>query len=187
MASAAYDNLAAKAAGNAIDLITKIYGVDNWGFGYFHINGDGNLAVAPSKDRAHAIDLYGVVRELIRRKQSPPFLLRFPQILDERMAALHQAFAKAIDEFRYDGRHLAVYPAKVNQKSEVVTRLLESGYRYELRAGSGQQGGTGSRPRHAVGRRCSHRLQRTQRRPVSAYSHLGRETRKTNHHRRRGL
>ena len=34
MASAAYDNLAAKAAGNAIDLISKIYGVDNWGFGY---------------------------------------------------------------------------------------------------------------------------------------------------------
>ena len=131
MASAAYDNLAAKAAGNAIDLISKIYGVDNWGFGYFHINGDGNLAVAPSKDRRHAIDLYGVVRELIRRKQSPPFLLRFPQILDERMAALHQAFAKAIDEFRYEGRHLAVYPAKVNQKSAVVTRLLESGYRYD--------------------------------------------------------
>ena len=131
MASAAYDNLAAKAAGNAIDLINKIYGVDNWGFGYFHINADGNLAVAPSKDRANAIDLYGVVGELIRGKQSPPFLLRFPQILDERMAALHQAFASAIDEFRYDGRHLAVYPAKVNQKSEVVTRLLESGYRYD--------------------------------------------------------
>ena len=36
MASAAYDNLAAKAAGNAVDLTSKIYGVDNWDLAFSH-------------------------------------------------------------------------------------------------------------------------------------------------------
>lgn len=130
MVSAVYNGLTEKATRNAIDLSNKIYGIENWGFGYFHINGEGNLAVTPTKNRARAIDLYGIVGELIRCKQSPPFLLRFPQILDERMTALHQAFARAIDEFHYDRHHVAVYPVKVNQKSEVIKQLLESGYRY---------------------------------------------------------
>ena len=116
----------------------KLYGVENWGFDYFFINEDGNLAVAPSKDRSRSIDLYRVVRELTGAHQSTPVLLRFPQILDERMSALHEAFANAIKEFSYEGRHLAVYPTKVNQKAGVVRRLLESGagYQYGLEVGS---------------------------------------------------
>ena len=125
-------------ANGAQEETAKLYGIETWGFDYFFINGDGNLAVAPGKDRSRSIDLYRVIRELTAAHQSMPALLRFPQILDERMSALHGAFANAIKEFNYQGRHLAVYPTKVNQKAGVVRRLLESGaiYQYGLEVGS---------------------------------------------------
>ena len=131
MSAAQYDVLATKSVASAVNLIGKIYGVDNWGFDYFFINGKGNLAVAPSKNRALSIDLLEVVGALTKRQLSTPILLRFPQILDERMTAIHEAFRNAIREFQYGSRHLAVYPIKVNQKSEVVQRLVQAGFRYQ--------------------------------------------------------
>ncbi len=131
MVTAPHDVLAAKAGASAVDLVGQIYGVENWGFGYFYINSDGHLAVAPFKNRLLSIDLHDVVARLVQRKQSTPFLLRFPQILDDRMTAIHAAFRNAIQEFGYENRHLGVYPVKVNQKSEVVKRLLQSGQRYD--------------------------------------------------------
>ncbi len=131
MTAAQYDVLAAKSGTSAVDLVSKIYGVENWGFDYFFINSKGNLAVAPSKNRALSVDLLQLVEELLKRQQSTPILLRFPQILDERMTALHEAFRNAVREFQYNNRHLAVYPVKVNQKSEVVQRLVQSGFRYQ--------------------------------------------------------
>ena len=130
MATASPNVLASRAGSSVAEAISKIYGIDDWGFGYFHVNGQGNLAVAPWKDPHRAIDVYEAVLDLVRRNHSTPFLLRFPQILDERLEALHQAFRNAMAEFDYEGRHLAVYPVKVNQKSEVVRRLVDSGARY---------------------------------------------------------
>ena len=130
MAAAQFEVLAARAGAGATERVSQIYGIDSWGFGYFFINERGHLAVAPSKNPRLSIDVHEVVCDLVRQNHSTPFLLRFPQILDERLAALHAAFRSAISEFDYSGRHLAVYPVKVNQKSEVVRRLVESGSRY---------------------------------------------------------
>jgi arginine decarboxylase len=47
-------------------------------------------------------------------------------MLEDRVAAIHGAFRKAIQEFEYEGSHLGVYPVKVNQKSEVVETLVEA-------------------------------------------------------------
>ena len=138
MSVAQYDVLAAKAGSNAIELTRKIYGIDDWGFDYFYINSRGNLAVAPNKNKLLSIDVLEVVTELVRRKQSMPVLLRFPQILDDRVSAIHNAFRNAIREFNYNNRHLGVYPLKVNQKPEVIKRLMQSGQRFDygLEAGS---------------------------------------------------
>ena len=138
MATAPPDVLAVRAGSGAAEAVSKTYGIDDWGFGYFHVNGKGNLSVAPWKDPQRAIDVHEVVLDLARQNHSSPFLLRFPQILDERLEALHQAFRNAMAEFDYAGRHLAVYPVKVNQKVEVVRRLVDSGarYRYGLEVGS---------------------------------------------------
>jgi len=131
MATPQYEVLAAKTGASAIELVAKTYGINDWGFGYFFINEKGNLAVAPSQDRSRSIDVKAVVDDLIRQQHSTPFLLRFPQILDDRLEALHRAFRNAISEFEYRGNHLGVYPVKVNQKSEVVRRLVDSGRRYD--------------------------------------------------------
>ena len=114
-----------------LDSISKTYGIDNWGFGYFGVNDAGHLTAAPHKIRSLTIDIFEVVRDQVRNGQTPPFLLRFPQILDERLAALHGAFTRAIEEFDYDGRHIGAYPVKVNQKREVLHRLVSSGRRYD--------------------------------------------------------
>ncbi len=114
-----------------IDRISKIYGIDNWGFDYFGVNDAGHFTVAPHKIPGIDIDIYEVVRKQARDGQTPPFLLRFPQILDERLASLHRAFSRAIEEFDYEGRHIGAYPVKVNQKKEVLRRLVSSGRRYD--------------------------------------------------------
>ena len=72
-------NFRAAAASNVPDLVNKLYGIENWGFGYFFVNDRGNLAVAPSKDRRSSIDIREVIAELTARQQSTPVLLRFPQ------------------------------------------------------------------------------------------------------------
>lgn len=115
----------------AIDRVSRIYGIDSWGFGYFGINEAGHLTVAPHKIPGLSIDIFEVVQQQVQARQPPPFLLRFPQILDERLAALHRAFATAIAEFNYAGRHIGAYPIKVNQKAEVLQRLVASGQRYD--------------------------------------------------------
>ncbi|MDE0108991.1 MAG: biosynthetic arginine decarboxylase [Bryobacterales bacterium] len=121
----------ASAEPSAIERVSRIYGLDNWGFGYFGVNQSGHLSVTPHKIPGLAVDVYEAVQDQVRNQLSPPFLLRFPQILDERLASLHQAFATAIAEFDYAGRHIGAYPVKVNQRPEVLRRLVESGQRYD--------------------------------------------------------
>ena len=116
---------------SAIERVSRIYGLDDWGFGYFGVNSSGHLSVTPHRIPSLAVDVYDAVQEQVRNQLSPPFLLRFPQILDERLASLHQAFANAIAEFDYDGRHIGAYPIKVNQRPEVLRRLVSSGQRYD--------------------------------------------------------
>ena len=116
---------------STIEQVARTYGIDSWGFGYFRVNEAGHLAVAPHKIPELSIDVFEVIRRQVRDQQAPPFLLRFPQILDERVGSLHRAFATAIEEFQYEGRHIGAYPVKVNQKPEVVHRLVRAGSRYD--------------------------------------------------------
>ncbi len=131
MAPSAQPSVDAAAEPSVLDRVARIYGLDNWGFGYFGINSSGHLSVAPHKIPGLEVDVYEAVQGQVRNQLSPPFLLRFPQILDERLASLHQAFANAIAKFDYGGRHIGAYPAKVNQRPEVLRRLVTAGQRYD--------------------------------------------------------
>lgn len=72
-----------------LDEVLRIYGIENWGAGYFSINREGHLAVHPANGDARVADVYEVVRELIdKRKLAPPFVLRFPQILTAQLQRL---------------------------------------------------------------------------------------------------
>ncbi len=116
------------------------YGVENWGSDYFFVSENGSLAVSPLRIPEQSADLFAIVQQLVEERNPTPFLLRFPQILDDRLALIHRAFRTAIKEFEYPERHLGLYPIKVNQKVEVVRRLVESGRRYDYGLEVGSKG-----------------------------------------------
>ncbi|HEU4951174.1 MAG TPA: biosynthetic arginine decarboxylase [Holophagaceae bacterium] len=115
-----------------------LYGVREWGNGYFGINSKGHLEVAPTQDENLVADVHEIVQHLRRKGVRTPLTLRFPQILADRVEEVNEAFRKAIREFGYEGSYQGVYPVKTNQTKEVVEELVKAGhkYRYGLEAGS---------------------------------------------------
>ena len=63
----------------------ELYNINGWGIQYFGINDKGNITVSPRRDNGPAIDLKDLVDELILKDVALPFLLRFPDILDDRI------------------------------------------------------------------------------------------------------
>src|SRR5512135_501031 len=116
----------------------KLYGIENWGKGFFSVSDDGNLLVHPTKESHRFVDLKGVVDDVALRGISTPVVIRFPQILDQTVKELNEAFLRAIKEYDYDGVFRGVFPIKVNQKKVVVREIIEAGrkYGYGLEAGS---------------------------------------------------
>ena len=116
----------------------KLYGIENWGKGFFSVSDDGNLLVHPTKESHRFVDLKGVVDDVALRGISTPVVIRFPQILDQAVKELNEAFLHAIKEYDYDGVFRGVFPIKVNQKKVVVREIIQSGrkYGYGLEAGS---------------------------------------------------
>lgn len=115
-----------------------LYGVREWGNGYFGINSKGHLEVAPTQDENLVADVHEIVQHLRRKGIRTPLTLRFPQILADRVEEVNEAFRKAIREFGYEGSYQGVFPVKTNQTKEVVEELVKAGhkYRYGLEAGS---------------------------------------------------
>ena len=110
----------------------RLYQVDLWGQGYFAVGTDGRIRVRPDRTPDPEIDIMEVVEHLADRGMSPPLLIRFSDILADRLRALHDAFQAAIDEHAYDGRYLAVFPIKVNQQRSVVEEVYRYGRDYEF-------------------------------------------------------
>ena len=104
----------------------RLYGTDDWGAGFFTINGQGHLVVRPTLGDT-GVDLHELVARLAKKKVSLPTLVRFPQILESRVERLTSAFQAAIKEFNYPGVYRAVFPIKVNQHADVVGALVRSG------------------------------------------------------------
>ncbi len=115
-----------------------LYGVREWGNGYFGINSKGHLEVAPTQDENLVADVHEIVQHLRKKGIRTPLTLRFPQILADRVEEVNEAFKKAIREFSYEGSYQGVFPVKTNQTKEVVEELVKAGhkYRYGLEAGS---------------------------------------------------
>jgi len=115
-----------------------LYGVDKWGEPYFSINERGNIQVRPRGDQGPGLDLVELVKGLQGRNLSLPLLIRFDNILEDRLKHLHQAFEQAIDQYNYPGHYQGVFPVKCNQQRHVVEQLVESGRRWNfgLEAGS---------------------------------------------------
>ncbi|HZS43486.1 MAG TPA: biosynthetic arginine decarboxylase [Blastocatellia bacterium] len=122
-----------------IEETEKIYGIENWGGGYFGVNKKGNLIVHPSENDPYSADVKEIIDNLVARKVKLPILLRFPQILDNQVRKMHTAFKNSIADFEYQGGHLAVFPMKVNQRREVIEEYLREGSKYNFGLESGSK------------------------------------------------
>src|SRR5579871_502464 len=116
----------------------ELYNVPSWGLGYFSINPAGHVVVRPDTTSAHEIDLFEVVQGLAERDLSAPVVIRFSDILANRLRRLHDAFNQAIAENDYHNRYAAVYPIKVNQQRLVVEEVFRYGkeFGFGLEVGS---------------------------------------------------
>jgi len=116
----------------------ELYNIANWGRGYFGINEKGHMEVLPRGAAGPRIDLKELVDALVRRGIELPMLLRFSDILRDRIETLHGAFQTAIQTYSYAGHYMGVYPIKVNQQRHVVEEIIRYGqsYQFGLEAGS---------------------------------------------------
>ncbi len=117
----------------------ELYGIRNWGAGYFDVSAQGEITVNPSANaegpRVSIMDIIAGIRE---RGMDMPVLLRFRDILASRMDKLHSGFQDAIRDAGYRGAYRGVYPIKVNQQQQVIEEVVDHGrgYHHGLEVGS---------------------------------------------------
>jgi arginine decarboxylase len=115
----------------------ELYNISGWGVNYFSINDKGNVVVTPKKDGVE-VDLKELVEELQLRDVAAPMLIRFPDILDNRIEKMSNCFKIAAQEYKYKANNFIIYPIKVNQMRPVVEEIVSHGKKFNigLEAGS---------------------------------------------------
>ena len=125
----------------SIEQSKQLYAIQQWGDGYFSINSRGNVCVKPQSGNTTEIDLFEIAQALQEKGLNFPVLVRFTDILRDRIHRLQQAFTDACATHQYQGCYTPVYPIKVNQQGNVVESIisaqgigLEAGSKPELLA-----------------------------------------------------
>ncbi len=116
----------------------ELYSISEWAGGYFRAGRQGDMEVTLRSDPSRAASIRDIVESLRARGHRVPMIVRFPQIIEDRLDRINQAFAHAIDEAGYRAHYQGVYPVKVNQRRMVIETIAEYGARYMtgLEAGS---------------------------------------------------
>ena len=118
---------------------SELYRVKQWGNGYFTVNDAGEVQVSlKGKNSDSTISLMEIARGLQERGLKLPVLLRFSDILDDRIQYINESFATAMREAGYQGAYRGVYPVKVNQQQQVIEEICHFGkqYHHGLETGS---------------------------------------------------
>lgn len=108
----------------------ELYGINNWGQGYFYVNGDGQLSITHNKNTSTGTSLLDIIKGVEDRGLDMPVLLRFENILDNQITVLNEAFIKAIKSLDYKGSYRGAYPVKVNQQQQVIHEIAKFGKKY---------------------------------------------------------
>jgi arginine decarboxylase len=112
------------------------YCIAHWGGNYFDVDAHGHVLVAPGANPAGArIDLHELAEQIEASGLSMPVLVRFPDILRDRVERLCKAFETAMRDYAFTGGYQPAYPIKVNQQRTVVESILSTGM-VGLEAGS---------------------------------------------------
>ena len=109
----------------------ELYNITGWGTSYFAINDQGHIVVTPRKNGV-AVDLKVLVDELQLRDVTAPMLIRFPDILDNRIEKMSSCFKQAAEEYDYKAKNFIIYPIKVNQMRPVVEEIISHGKKFNL-------------------------------------------------------
>ncbi|MCS7031286.1 MAG: biosynthetic arginine decarboxylase [Gloeomargarita sp. SKYG116] len=138
MSTAGALTVAAVASDWSIEDSEELYRIRGWGEPYFSINAAGHVTVSPMGERGGSLDLFELVQALQKRNIQLPLLIRFPDILQNRIERLNACFAKAIARYNYNGVYRGVFPVKCNQQRHLVEALVRFGepYHFGLEAGS---------------------------------------------------
>jgi len=115
----------------------ELYNINGWGVNYFSINEKGNVEVRPTKNGV-GVDLKELIDELSLSDVTTPLLIRFPDILDDRIITVSKCFKSAAEEYDYKAQNFIIYPIKVNQMRPVVEEIVSHGKKFNigLEAGS---------------------------------------------------
>lgn len=122
-----------------INKSSDLYGVSEWGGGYFFVAENGDMMVTPEPGAAdRAVSLAEISKGIRERGFDMPVLLRIENILDSQITSLNETFRSAMEELGYQGTFMGAYPIKVNQQQQVVEKITQFGSRYHhgLEAGS---------------------------------------------------
>jgi arginine decarboxylase len=121
----------------SLDQARKTYSIPHWSEGYFDVDAQGRVAVRPRGEAGPAIALPEIIDAARAQGAKLPLLVRFPDILGDRLGKLQAAFAQAQADWEYHGGYTAVYPIKVNQHRGVAGTLAShAGDGFGLEAGS---------------------------------------------------
>lgn len=117
------------------------YGVQQWGVDYFNVNAQGNLVVNTPKHQGKdhkSVAIIDIIHEMRERGWEMPCVLRIENLLDDRIKALNEAFARAIKLNNYQAEYRGVFPIKVNQQAHVVEEIASFGksFHHGFEAGS---------------------------------------------------
>ena len=114
------------------------YQIQGWGAPYFGVNPRGHVEVTPDPERARSINLYELAQDLKARGLDLPLLIRFSDIVADRIKRINLSFIKAIADYEYPGTYRGVFPVKVNQQRHLIEEIVEFGrpWQFGLEAGS---------------------------------------------------
>jgi len=120
------------------DEAISFYNMDGWSSGYFSVNDKGNVIMLPQGEGGPAIQILDIIEDIMQQKIGLPCIIRFQDILRDRVKRLNETFQKVMSDLKYQGHYRGVYPVKVNQLREVIEEVLDAGqpYHYGLEAGS---------------------------------------------------
>jgi arginine decarboxylase len=111
-----------------IEAARRLYSIQHWGDGYFDINNAGNVAMCVPGNPTQQVDLHALAMRVHNEDGMRfPLLVRFVNVLHDRVQRLQGAFNQAIADCGQSSRYTAIYPIKVNQQRSVVQEILKGG------------------------------------------------------------
>jgi arginine decarboxylase len=114
----------------------ELYNISGWGAGFYDISENGEAIV--TIDGKMPVSVPEIIKDMAARDISTPLLLRFPQIIEKRIALINSCFKKASEVYGYKAKSITVFPIKVNQMRHVVEEIVRAGSKFNigLEAGS---------------------------------------------------